>query len=374
MKIVIAIDSFKGSMTSLQAAHAARDGAESVCDSEIIIKPVADGGEGMTRALIDGLGGSFIKTEVTGPLGDKVCAEYGVLNDDTVVMEMAQAAGITLIEEKDPWNATTYGVGEMIRDAIERGYRKFILGIGGSATTDGGSGMLKALGVRFLDALGKDIAPGIGALDKIAEIDVKGLLPELEECVFRVACDVKNPLCGENGAVHVFGPQKGVKEAEKSILDDKMRHYALMTERVTEENHSCDEGAGAAGGLGFAFRSYFPNAVLRSGIDIVLQAIDLETDMAGADLVITGEGRLDGQTAMGKVPVGIAKMAKKYDLPVIAFAGCLGDGAALCINEGIDEFYAITPAGMELETAMKTEVAEENMKRAVRQVLRAYKK
>lgn len=371
MKIVIAIDSFKGSMTSMEAGTAVRDAVMNICnDVQAIIKPVADGGEGMTEALTYGLGGSFVYTDVTGPLGDPVRARYGILPDKaTAVMEMAEAAGITRVKEKDPWNASTYGVGEMIIDAVSRGIRTFIMGIGGSATTDGGTGMLKALGIKFLDETGNEISEGAGDLDRIAEIDTEGMLSELSECEFRVACDVKNPLYGENGAVYIFGPQKGVKESEKAILDAKMRHYASMTEKATGADHSCDEGAGAAGGLGFAFSSFFPHVKLQSGIKIALQAIELEAEMTDADLVITGEGRLDGQTAMGKVPVGIAKLAKKYDVPVIAFAGCIGDGAELCRKEGIDDFFAITPEGMELETAMKKDVAENNMKKTVEREL-----
>lgn len=371
MKIVIAIDSFKGSMTSMEAGTAVRDAVMNICNGvQAVLKPVADGGEGMTEALTYGLGGSFVYTDVTGPLGDPVRARYGILPDKaTAVMEMAEAAGIMLVKEKDPWNASTYGVGEMIIDAVSRGIRTFIMGIGGSATTDGGTGMLKALGIKFLDETGNEISEGAGDLDRIAEIDTEGMLSELAECEFRVACDVKNPLYGENGAVYVFGPQKGVKESEKAILDAKMQHYASMTEKATGADHSCDEGAGAAGGLGFAFSSFFPNAKLQSGIKIALQAIELEAEMTDADLVITGEGRLDGQTAMGKVPVGIAKLAKKYDVPVIAFAGCIGDGAELCREEGIDDFFAITPEGMELETAMKKDVAENNMKKTVEREL-----
>lgn len=372
MKAVIAIDSFKGSMTSMEAGTAAADAVRSIYGdgAQIVLKPVADGGEGMTEALIEGLGGDFIFTEVRGPLGDSVTARYGVLPDGkTAVMEMAEAAGITLVTEKDPWNASTYGVGEMIIDAVERGIRTFIMGIGGSATTDGGTGMLKALGVRFLDETGCEIKEGIIDLDRISDIDVSGMLPQLNDCTFRVACDVKNPLYGENGAVYVFGTQKGVKDSEKDAMDYRMVNYANHTKRVTGADHSGDEGAGAAGGLGFAFKSYFPYAELQSGINIALEAIDLESEIADADFVITGEGKLDGQTAMGKVPVGIAKLAKKYDVPVIAFAGCLGDGAELCREEGIDDFFAITPDGMDLETAMKKDVAEDNMKKAVEQEL-----
>lgn len=369
MKIVIAIDSFKGSMTSMEAAAAAKDGiyrSFSRDDVETVIKPVADGGEGMTEALIEGLGGTFAEANVTGPLGSRVTARYGILSDGkTAVMEMAQAAGITLTDKKDPWRASTYGVGEMILDAVNRGIRKFIMGIGGSATTDGGTGMLKALGVEFLDADGMDTGMGIGSMDRIAEIRTDKMLLQLKDCHFDVACDVKNPLYGENGAVYIFGPQKGVKDSEKAILDAKMKHYAELTAEVTGTDHSQTEGAGAAGGLGFAFISYFPDAVLKSGIDMALEAAGLEQEIRDADVVITGEGRLDGQTAMGKVPVGIAKMTQKYDVPVIAFAGCLGEGADDCRNEGIDEFFAITPDGMELETAMRKDVAMDNMRNAV---------
>lgn len=373
MKVVIAIDSFKGSMTSMEAARAAEAGVKATLEAETVIKPVADGGEGMTHALIDGLGGQLVKALVTGPLGDKVTAEYGILPDgETAVMEMAEAAGITLVSEKDPWNATTYGVGEMIKDAVSRGMRKFILGIGGSATTDGGTGMLNALGVKFLDDCGKQIPPGAGHLDRIAEIRTDEMTADLLACHFDIACDVKNPLCGENGAVYVFGPQKGVKETEKAILDAKMDHYAKMTVACTGKNHTQDEGAGAAGGLGFAFASYFPDAVLKSGIDIVLDAIKLEDEVKDADMVITGEGRLDGQTAMGKVPVGIAKIAKKHNVLVAAFAGCLGEGTEKCKEEGIDEFFAITPENMPLEEAMKTAVAQENMKNTVQREFKSF--
>ncbi len=376
MKIVIAIDSFKGSMSSIEAAHAAKEGILNLYGKsgsklpEIVIKPVADGGEGMTDALIEGLGGQMLSVDVKGPLGDRVTAGYGILPDgETAVMEMAEAAGITLVERKNPWNASTYGVGEMILDAVRRGIRNFIMGIGGSATTDGGTGMLSALGIRFLDENGEEISPGIGALDSIKEIHTEEMLPELKKCHFDVACDVKNPLCGENGAVYVFGPQKGVKDSEKAILDAKMNHYAKLTAEVTGEDHSMDEGAGAAGGLGFAFKSYFSDAVLRSGIGMALEAVHLEQDVADADLVITGEGRLDEQTAMGKVPVGIAQMAKKYNKPVIAFSGCLGEGAEKCREKGIDEFFAVTPEDMDLETAMKKNVAVENLRTTVEKEL-----
>lgn len=373
MKVVVAIDSFKGSLGSMEAGNAARDGILKVCDAEVIVKPLADGGEGTTEALVEGLGGSYVYLEVTGPTGKRTEAKYGILSDGkTAVMEMAEAAGIMLLkkDELDPWNSTTYGVGEMIRDAIGKGCREFIVGIGGSATTDGGVGMLQALGFEFSDTEGKSIERGIGSLHKIADISAKHMLPELKECYFKVACDVRNPLYGEHGAVYIYGTQKGVKEEEKPILDEKMRHYAKMTEAFTGTDHSNVEGAGAAGGLGFAFLSYLPDAQLQPGIDIVLEAIGLEQELMDSDIVITGEGRLDSQTAMGKVPVGVARLAKKYDNKVIAFAGGVTEDAGKCNEEGIDAFFPIVRGVTTLEDAMNPENAKKNMTLAVEQVFR----
>lgn len=373
MKAVIAIDSLKGSLTSMEAGNAAKEGILcAIPDAEVIVKPLADGGEGTTEALIDGLGGSFIQTQVTGPLGESVMATYGILENKTAVMEMAEAAGMILVkrEELNPWKATTYGVGQMIADAIRKGCRNFLIGIGGSATTDGGVGMLQALGCEFLDAEGKEIGYGIGNLDRIATIHTKHLLPELRDCHFQIACDVKNPLYGENGAVYVFGPQKGVKEEEKEVLDKKMQHFARMTREFLGTDYSQVEGAGAAGGLGFAFLSYLPNVELRSGIDLVLQAIGLENQIKEADVVVTGEGRLDFQTAMGKVPVGVAHLAKKYGKKVIAFAGSVTEDAGKCNEEGIDAFFPIVRGVTTLDEAMDKETAKRNMKLSVEQVFR----
>lgn len=373
MKVVVAIDSFKGSLTSMEAGNAARKGILNVCQADIVVKPLADGGEGTTEALISGLGGEFVTVEVTGPLGKKTTARYGIMKDGkTAVMEMAEASGIVLVkrEELNPWEATTYGVGEMIRDAVEHGCRKFIVGIGGSATTDGGVGMLQALGVEFLDKEGNSVRPGIRDLDKISRIRTERMIPELRKCCFQIACDVKNPLCGENGAVYVYGPQKGVKEEEKPLLDKKMRHFAEKTRELWGVDHSNHEGAGAAGGLGFAFLSYLQNVELKSGIDIVLQAIQLEKELQDSDLVITGEGRLDFQTAMGKVPVGVARLAKKYNNKVIAFAGGVTEDAGKCNEEGIDAFFPIVRGVTTLEEAMEPETAARNMALAVEQVFR----
>lgn len=373
MKVTVAIDSFKGSMSSMEAGNAAREGILKACGAQVAVKPLADGGEGTTEAMVEGLGGDYVYTEVTGPLGGRIRARYGVMPDGrTAVMEMAEAAGIILVkpEELDPWKATTYGVGEMIADALRRGYREFLIGIGGSATTDGGVGMLAALGYEFLDASGNEIGYGAAGLDEIAEIRDEGVMPELKNCHFQIACDVTNPLCGENGAVFVYGSQKGVKEEEKQVLDEKMRHYARKTKEWRGEDRSEEAGAGASGGLGFAFLSYVPGAELKSGIDMVLRAIRLEEDIRDSDIVVTGEGRLDFQTAMGKVPVGVAALAKKYGCKVIAFAGGVTEDAVMCNTKGIDAFFPIVRGVTTLEEAMKPETARKNMALAAEQVFR----
>lgn len=375
MKVTVAIDSFKGSMSSMEAGTAAREGILKACDAQVIVKPLADGGEGTTEALVEGLGGEYVYTEVTGPLGGNVHARYGVMADGkTAVMEMAEAAGIILVKTEDlnPWKATTYGVGEMIADAIGRGCREFIIGIGGSATTDGGVGMLMALGYEFLDESGNNIGQGAGELDRIIAIKDEKVLPELQECHFQIACDVTNPLCGDNGAVYVYGLQKGVREEEKQILDEKMKNYARKTSEWLGKDNSAAAGAGAAGGLGFAFLSYVPDVELKFGIEIILQAIGLEEEIRSSDIVVTGEGRLDFQTAMGKVPVGVAALAKKYGCRVIAFAGGVTEDAAECNAKGIDAFFPIVRGITTLEEAMEPERAKKNMALASEQVFRLF--
>lgn len=375
MKVVIAIDSFKGSLSSMEAGNAAKAGIRRACSADIIVKPLADGGEGTTEALVEGLGGRYVSAEVTGPLGEKTNARYGILGDgQTAVLEMAEAAGITLVdrEELDPHRATTYGVGEMILDAVKRGCRRFIIGIGGSATTEGGVGMLQALGYGITDEDGKPVRHGIRDLDQITRISMENVPEVLKECQFQIACDVKNPLCGETGAVWVYGPQKGVREEDKRIFDRKLQHFAEKTAEYTGTDHRLTEGAGAAGGLGFAFLSYLPNVELRPGIDIVIEATGLEQEIKDADLVITGEGRLDFQTAMGKVPVGVARLAKRYGIKVLAFAGSVTKDAAECNSAGIDAFFPIVRGVTTLEEAMDPENAKENMALCVEQVFRAF--
>lgn len=372
MKVVVAIDSLKGSMTSMEAGRAIREGILNVLpDTEVIVKPLADGGEGTTEALVEGLGGELVETEVHGPLETPVKAVYGVIKETgTAIMEMAAAAGIILVgKDKRPLDATTYGVGEMIRDAVRRGCREFIIGIGGSATNDGGIGMLTALGYEFLDARGAAVGIGAGALGEVASIRTGRVLPELKECRFRIACDVTNPLCGVNGATYIYGLQKGVTEDLRDSLDAAMASYAQVISDCLGTDHRESEGAGAAGGLGFAFLSCL-NADLQPGIGLVLDAVDMEKTMEGADLVFTGEGRLDGQTAMGKAPVGIAKLAKKHGAKVVALAGAVIEGAEKCNENGIDAFFPILRRIVTLDEAMDPETAKENMIRTAEQVIR----
>ena len=373
MKGVVAIDSLNGSLSSIEAGNTIKSAILSVKpDASVIVKPLADGGEGTTDAFIEGLGGEKTELSVTGPLGAPVNAYYGYLpQTNTAIMEMASAAGITLIpeNEKNPLLATTYGVGEMIRHAIGKGCRNFIIGIGGSATNDGGIGMLKALGYSFLDENGQDIGEGGQALSKVMSIDASHICPELSECNFQVACDVNNPLCGSNGATYIYGPQKGVTEEMKEELDRGMAHFAQITEHVLNNHFSEAEGAGAAGGLGFALLSYL-NARLTPGIELILEAIELEKEVQDADIVITGEGRLDHQTAMGKAPVGVARLAKKYGARVIAFAGSVTKDAGACNDAGIDAFFPIVRGVTTLEEAMKPDNARANMAATVEQVFR----
>lgn len=394
MKIIIAIDSFKGSISSMEAGNAAKAGILKVCSAQIVVMPVADGGEGTTEALVEGLGGKYVTVEVTGPLGARTCARYGILGDGrTAVMEMAQASGISLLkrEELDPLRATTYGVGEMILDAVKRGCREFIIGIGGSATSEGGAGMLKALGYEINDEDGRPVGPGLKDLDRIAEISGEKVPKELKECHFRIACDVKNPLCGKNGAVYVYGAQKGVREEERHLFDEKIRHFADKMEEYllktscpagpgkadgtpavkrAHADYRWAEGAGAAGGLGFAFLSCLPNVELKPGIDIVLDAVGFEEEAKDADIVVTGEGRMDFQTAMGKVPAGVARAAKKHGAKVLAFAGGVTKDAGECNAAGIDAFFPIVRGVTTLEEAMAPENAKENMALSVEQVFR----
>lgn len=373
MKVVVAIDSFKGSLSSIEAGQAVKAGVLAAHpDANVIIKPLADGGEGTTDAFIEGLGGQRIDLTVTGPMGSPVSCYYGYLEKDkTAIIEMASASGITLVpaHQKNPLTASTRGVGEMIIHALEKGCRHFIIGIGGSATNDAGIGMLKALGYSFLDEQGLDVGEGAQALGKVASIDAKNRHPLLDDCQFRIACDVTNPLCGENGATYIYGPQKGVTEAQKESLDQDMAHFADVTETTLNCAFKNYPGAGAAGGLGFAFLSYL-HASLSPGVELILDAINLSDALNGADIVVTGEGQLDRQTAMGKAPVGVAKLAKAHGAKVLAFSGSVTKEAVACNQAGIDAFFPILRRIVTLEEAMDSSTARSNMTASVEQVFR----
>lgn len=375
MNIVTVIDSFKGSLSSMDAGRAVAAGIRRVDpNAQVRVRPLADGGEGTVQTLVEGMGGEICRIKVTGPLGEPVDCEYGILEaSKTAIVEMSGAAGITLVprEELNPMKATTYGVGEVIRDAIEKGCRRFIVGIGGSATNDGGVGMLQALGYGFMDREGRAVSRGAQGLRDLAQICVDGAMPQLEECEFHIACDVTNPLCGEKGCSAVFGPQKGATPEMVRQMDGWMENYAKVVSQVVPQADAETPGTGAAGGLGFAFLAFTP-AVLESGIQIVLSELKLEQDIAWADLVITGEGRLDEQTAMGKAPVGVAELAKKYQKPVIGFSGSVTEGAGACNQKGIDAFFPILRSIVTLEEAMETERAQQNLRDTAEQAYRLF--
>ena len=375
MNVVIAIDSFKGSMTSLEAGESASTGIRRIYpDADIAIRPLADGGEGTVDALTLGCGGTRTQVCVTGPLEKPVLCSYGILDaGKTAVIEMSGAAGITLLSEteRNPLYTTTYGVGEVIRDAIARGCRHFIIGIGGSATNDGGIGMLQALGFGLLDAEGKQVPFGAVGLESLTAITADHVLPELSECTFRIACDVTNPLCGSNGCSAVFGPQKGADAVMIKRMDTSLASYAALCRKTFPNVDAEFPGTGAAGGLGFAFQTFL-SASLEPGIQIVLDETRLRDDVKDADLVITGEGRLDGQTVMGKAPIGVAKLSKEYCKPVLAFSGCVTKDASACNAAGIDAFFPILRSVVSLEEAMDVKNAAENMTDTVEQAFRLF--
>lgn len=376
MNVVIAIDSFKGSLSSIQAGNAIKDGVKTVFpEAEVYISPIADGGEGTMEAIVGATGGEIVRIPVHNPLAEEIIASYGIIPESkTAVIEMASAAGLPLIpiEQRNPLYTTTYGVGEMIGDAIEKGCRNFIIGLGGSATNDGGVGMLQALGFEFLDSEGDSIVFGAEGLSDLAEIRTENAMPELSECTFHIACDVENPLCGEKGASAVYGPQKGADSDDVEKMDKWLNTYAKLTKEVIPESNPDFPGSGAAGGMGFAFLSYL-NSELKSGIELVIGQTNLEEHIKTADVVVTGEGRLDGQSAMGKAPVGVAKIAKKYGKKVIAFAGCVTDEATECNKHGIDAFFPILRTPCTVERAMECDYAYENLKKTSEQVFRLLK-
>ena len=372
-KIVVAIDSFKGSLSTFEAGKAIKEAANEVYkDAEVVISPIADGGEGTVEAIISAAKGKLVKTVVDNPLGKKIEAVYGFIpHTKTAIIEMSAAAGITLINdsERNPMNTTTFGVGEMILNAISKECRKFVIGIGGSATNDGGVGMLQALGFEFLDEDGKQVSLGAKGLKDIVDIRIENAAKELKKCSFCVACDVKNVLCGDYGCSAVYGPQKGATSEMIKDMDLWLEHYAELTKKVIPTSDANAAGAGAAGGMGFALLSYL-KAKLVSGIELVIRETELEKHIKDADIVITGEGRLDGQSYMGKAPIGVAKLARKHNKPVIAFSGCVTDDAIICNEHGIDAFFPIVRNPCTLEEAMNIDIAYKNLKDTAYQVFR----
>ena len=373
MKVVVAMDSFKGCMDSLELGRTIRLAMHQV-DEELDVEvfPLADGGEGTMKTLTKELGGRIIKTYATGPLGAPVECEYGVIeNKKLAIIEMAGVAGLPLVPEetRKPLYTTTYGVGELILQAIDRGCREFIIGIGGSATNDGGIGMLQALGFGMLDSDGKQVPFGAVGLKHLCLITSKEVNKKLSECHFKIACDVENPLCGENGCSYVFAPQKGATKQEIEKMDQWMRRYGNLAKEVREQADMHYKGAGAAGGLGFAFRTFL-NADLESGSKIVIDTLGMEESIKESDLVVTGEGCIDGQSIMGKGPIEVAQIGKKYKKKLVALAGCIGKDAAICNEYGIDAYFPIIQRAMHINEAMKPEVARENLIATVIQVMR----
>ena len=374
MKIVVAPDSFKGTFSAREAADIIERGVVKVFSEARLTKvPMADGGEGTVEALVDATYGKIVKANVTGPLGEKTEAQYGILGDGkTAAIEVAAASGLPLIPRghANPMNATTFGTGELLKDALDKGCTKFIIGLGGSATNDGGSGLAKALGVRFLDKCGKDIGAGGGSLNKLNSIDIGGIDKRLQNCSFTAACDVDNPLCGESGASYVFGPQKGANSEMVKVLDEGLANFARVAKIHLGKDIKNIPGTGAAGGLGGGLIAFF-GARLCRGIDIVIEATQLENKIKDADLVITGEGAMDFQTAYGKTPYGVAQAAKKCGKPVIAIAGCLEKGYETLYDKGFDAIFSTADKPMNLEKAMGDgavllENAAERVMRAVK--------
>jgi glycerate 2-kinase len=353
-KIVIAPDSFKESLTALQVAEAIKIGFLSVYpNAEYRLIPMADGGEGTVEALVAVTDGNIIHTQVTGPLGNTVEAHYGILgNGTTAIIEMASASGLHHVthEQRNPCTATSRGTGELIRHALDAGVRHIIIGLGGSATNDGGAGMMMSLGAGLHDQQGSPIADGGAGLLNLASIDLSDLHPAVSECTFEVACDVDNPLLGEKGATAVFGRQKGATAQDLVTLEKALTHFSNVVAQSNLGDHRHKQGAGAAGGMGFGIMT-FMQASFRPGINIVVEATHLAEAVQDADLVITGEGRIDSQTIYGKTPIGVAKTAKLHNIPVIGIAGSISDDVAVVCEYGIDAVFSVTPRVMTLQEA-----------------------
>ncbi len=386
MKVVIAPDSFKECLSAREAARSLARGVRDACPrARVACVPMADGGEGTVEALVDATGGRYVAATVTAPLGNRVRARFGLLGDlsdpdgssgsrrggRTAVIEMAAASGLPLVppRRRKPLVTTTRGTGELIAAALDRGARRILIGIGGSATVDGGAGMAAALGVKLLDAKGLPAPPGGGGLARLARIDVSGLDPRVRRARIEVACDVTNPLCGPAGAARVYGPQKGATPAMVRALDRNLARLARIIRRDLGVDVRNLPGSGAAGGLGAGLVAFL-GARLRPGVAMVVDAVNLREALRGADLVITGEGRMDRQSAFGKTPVGVAQAAKKFGIPVVAVCGSIGEGADAVLARGIDAYFSIMPGPMSLDEAMRR--ASELLRRTAAQVMRLY--
>jgi len=370
MKIVVAPDSFKGSLTAVEVADAIGQGVREIFPEAKIIKiPMADGGDGTVQCLVNATGGEILKEKVVGPLGDEVWASYGILGDKkTAVIEMAEASGLTLVPEdkRNPLITTTYGTGQLIKAALDQGCRKMIIGIGGSATNDGGAGMVQALGVKLLDREGKEIGFGGVELKKINQINISNLDNRLSETEVLIASDVTNPLCGPKGASRIYGPQKGATPKVIEELDESLAHFAEIIKRDLHKNVKDMPGAGAAGGLGAGLIAFL-DAELKPGIEIIIEIVKLEQAIKDADLVITGEGKIDSQTIYGKAPIGVAKIAKKYNIPVIAVAAIISDDADIVHQYGINTLIKISEPPMSLTEPKSKKV--QLIKKCIKQFL-----
>ncbi|WP_273854263.1 glycerate kinase [Guptibacillus spartinae] len=373
MKVVIAPDSFKGSLTAREAAVAIVRGVKSAVPlAETSLIPMADGGEGTLQTLVDATGGSTTHVQVKGPLGNQIDAKYGILGDNqTCIIEMASASGLVLVPDGklNPLVTTTFGTGELIKHALDKGYRKFILAIGGSATNDGGAGMLQALGLRLLDEKGNEVGFGGGCLKDIDCIDLHAFDERIKESSFLIASDVENPLIGPNGASYIFGPQKGASQKDVAFLDDQLTHWADKIEKKIGIKIHDNPGAGAAGGIGGAFQAFFPSKMER-GVDVVIHHTQLQEKLADADLVITGEGQVDSQTASGKTPMGVAQTAQYLGVPTIVMAGSVGEGIEVLYEYGVVSVHSIVNRPMNLETAIKQ--ASMLLESSTEQVVRSY--
>ncbi len=376
MKIIVAPDSFKGSLTSIQAANAIEKGIKKAAQNykkpvEVIKVPMADGGEGTVESVISAVGGDIISTKVIDPLGREIDSFFGILPDNTAIIEMAAASGLNLLSEKErnPMKTTTYGTGQLIKKALDYGCKEIIIGIGGSATNDGGVGMAQALGIRFLDKEGNQIAFGGGELYKIEEIDTSSLDPRINDTIITIASDVKNTLCGPNGASAVYGPQKGATPEMVETLDRNLKHFAAVIQKQFNIDILNVPGSGAAGGLGASLMGFL-GAKFCMGIKLVMELVQLEEKIKNADMIITGEGSTDYQTLFGKVPLGIAKIAKKHNKPVVCISGSLGKGYEELYQEGIEALFSIVNRPMSLEEAMSK--VEQLLERIARDVFRMY--